>query len=592
MKKCYIALLSAVALLASCQAETDLNPSTELDQNVETEETALTVLTAAAQATTRIGYDDAEGTIAITWENNSDHVDSFTLYDANGDRLGDFTYAGEDGVKAGDFTSEVILTDSESYTAVIPATTAVTLAERAIEAADLSSQTIDDVEDIDYLNGAVTMSTTFEYSAEEDNTILFEHEVSLIKLNLMMNDSESPSQIVVEDSANGSTYTVSLPASCPSSITTYIAVTPREVAEAVDITFTVDDNDPVVITTSQDLVAGLFHEATISLVKDSVPGVNFDAATALWTKDYVNDFNIPAAGNATLAVMGDNLIVSTRSAQYIVDIASGSSLGEASWSMDLGTYGAITSDDGGNLLLFEGGTTSGAYTIYSTSSVDSAPTVLVSGTSPMTGYPFGKKISIYGDIDGDAVITAPMWFNMGGQSFACIRWIVTDGVIGAAAYVKQADGNSVVRPDENNGNMDICYASTDVTSGLYYTVAYSANVISAINAADNTYVGTVATILDTNYNLNCIDVIEYNSVKLIATFAGAHFAWGAPTAYIFDVTDPAYPTASSWSASISRISSGSAASGDIIMAADGGNLNLFFIDGLDGTIACYQIPSN
>ncbi len=579
MKRTYnIALLSVAALLASCQAEPQtMEPST----NVDGEEKI--VISASTQVDSKVGFAEETAQIALTWAEG----DAFTIYDESGARIGDFTYIGEDGLTTGDFVDDfetgVTLTDGATYTAVMPASDSSTLDERnsALEGGILN-QSIDSVDALDYLNDVVSMTTSFTYSASEGNAVTFAHEKSLIKLSLAMDIGISPATIKFVDGGNSdATYTVTLPTDCPRSISVYFAVEPREVSAAADLTFTVDDDVAYTQTISSavNFVAGHYHEVSISFV------------TVGWTQDYVNELSIPAATNATLGILGDNLIVSTASAQYVVDIETGVSLGEASWSMDLGSYGAITSDAGGNLLLASGADADATYTIYTTSSIDVAPVEIVSLSNPY-GAAFGKKISVYGDITGDAVITVPLWYGANTSGFMFVRWVVTGGVIGEAEKITA----SGVTPDSWNGNMDVCYATTDTTSGMYYTVAYSANEISAVNAADDTLAGSVSgTLLNANSNVNCVDVVDVNGSQYVATFTGAFFSYSSlPQAYVYDVTSVAsYPLTTVFCEGGSRYNSGSAASGDIIMRANGSNLDIFFIDGYDGIVAYYQFaPEN
>ncbi len=576
MKKIYnIALLSVAVLLASCQAEPQtMEPSTNVggDERI--------VITASTQVDSKVGFAEETDQITLTWADG----DSFTIYDESGNRVGNFNYIGEEGLTVGDFVddfdTDVTLVDGATYTAVMPASDYDTLDERnAAMQSGILNQTIESVSELSYLNNVVSMTTSFTYSETEGNAVTFSHEMSLIKLNLAMDLGISPSTIEFVDGGNDDTlYTVTLPAECPRSISVYFAVEPREVSAASDLTFTIDDTYTKSFSSAVNLTAGHYHAVSLSFV------------TVGWTQDYVNDLSIPAATNATLGVLGGNLIVSTGSAQYVVDIETGVSSGEASWSMDLSSNGAITSDDGGNLLLTNGAEADATCTIYTTSSIDQAPTVLATAAN-VYGVAFGKKISVYGDITGDAIITMPLWYGATDQGFIFIRWVVSGGVVGEAEKMVA----SAVTPNAW-GQLDVCYATTDPTSGVYYTVAYSANEISAVNAADDTLAGSVGgTIVDTNFNLNCVDVAEVGGTMYVGAFAGAHFTWGGnPTAYIYDVTSATYPASPAFTVSgESRYNSNSSASGDILLSANGSSLDVFFIDGFDGVISYSQYtPEN
>ncbi len=313
----------------------------------------------------------------------------------------------------------------------------------------------------------------------------------------------------------------------------------------------------------------------------------------VWNNNITTTYGVTCttSSNYTLGLIGSSLIFSTGAAQYEVDIVTGDLIGDGpvSWSMDLGAYGAVSSDGYGNLLLLEGGAADAPYTIYMTSSVDSAPVAIYTTTNPY-GATIGNKISITGDLTTDAVITVPLWYGANTSGFMFIRWIVSGGVIGEAEKITV----SGVQPDAWNGNMDVCYASTDLNNSLYYTVAYSANNITAINSADDTVAGVlVATLNDTNYNLNCVDVATLNGATYVASYLGGHFSYSAGvSAYMYDVTTPTYPSAgAAWSVVATRhMTTNTKASSDVLLltSSDGYTLRLFYVDSATESMAHFD----
>ncbi len=310
----------------------------------------------------------------------------------------------------------------------------------------------------------------------------------------------------------------------------------------------------------------------------------------VWNNNINTTYNVTctSTSNYTLGLIGNSLILSTGEAQYEIDIVSGTLIGDGpvSWSMDLGKYGAVTSDGEGNLLLFQGGAADETFTIYTTSSVSTDPVEIYSAVNPY-GQPMGNKISIEGDLSGDAIITVPLWYGANTSGFMFTRWIVTGGVVGEAEKITAAG----VTPDAWNGNMDVCYSSTDLGTGLYYTVAYSANNITAVNSLDDSTAGVVASAInDSNYNLNCVDVAHFNDATYVATYIGAHFAWcGSVGAYMYDVTIPTYPSSgAAWSVTATRhMTTTTKASGDMLLvtSSDGYTLRLFYVDSATESMA-------
>lgn len=100
--------------------------------------------------------------------------------------------------------------------------------------------------------------------------------------------------------------------------------------------------------------------------------------------------------------------------------------------MDL-TGGAITADKAGNMLMCNSVGKNGVFKIWKTNSPTTAPVEFFSMTYTLgKGVKLGAKISVQGDITKNAIITVPTWaWASPANHNEFIRWIVTDGVIGA-----------------------------------------------------------------------------------------------------------------------------------------------------------------
>lgn len=355
---------------------------------------------------------------------------------------------------------------------------------------------------------------------------------------------------------------------------------PRTYSSSTPVEFTVTAFDEETAST---------YEVILATPSKTAYGWKSGTEKKIWTKTISSDFGftVNATGqNSTLGVLGNSLIYSTGVAQYEIDIITGESKGELSWSMNLGSNGAITTDSAGNLLLCAAAGSGESTTIYTTSSVDEAPVAFTTVTNLWVSG-MGKHISVFGDIKGDAIITIPMWVGWTDTTLYFGRIIVTGGVPGEIECVNYNYQSTV----NAWGNTDVVYATTDITSGYYYGVSYSGNNINAAYASSNEYAGSIiSSTVTTNNNANCIDAIEFNGATYVAALFGAHFTWSVPVAYMYDVTIPTFPSTSVWSGSLDNPSVVNLVSSDILLtqSSDGFYLYAFFTDSASGTISGYE----
>ena len=75
-----------------------------------------------------------------------------------------------------------------------------------------------------------------------------------------------------------------------------------------------------------------------------------------------------------------------------------------------------------------------SFSIYKTSSVTTAPTLLTTYTNN-TGLDMGTKVSVQGDINTNASIIATCDGTASSGSNKFVRWIITDGVLGSPQVV-------------------------------------------------------------------------------------------------------------------------------------------------------------
>lgn len=182
-------------------------------------------------------------------------------------------------------------------------------------------------------------------------------------------------------------------------------------------------------------------------------------------------------GSAGLGVVGDYLVMNEAGMgkAYVMNYKNGNVVSTidltAMGTNSLGQYNnhRMTSDDNGNLLFtsaanFNGGT----LTIWKMKGIDGQLEKLITYAN---GSAIGSSISVTGNIDGDAIITA----NNNG-AFQFYRWIVKNGVIGPCEIVKP-EGYAAA---SCWGNFDAVYFSPTMPSD-YISVGYIAFAVNPPN---------------------------------------------------------------------------------------------------------------
>jgi hypothetical protein len=190
-----------------------------------------------------------------------------------------------------------------------------------------------------------------------------------------------------------------------------------------------------VTVTAQD---GSTHNYSIVLSNVTPVKINYGFRTGsekqLFSLDMEN-LGLPRAEtrNTSLAVLGSYLVIA--SGDGTTPIYLNKTTGAKVGSINLGTAsgdGFIKNDDAGHLIICNHSSTE--FDIWTTSSVTEAPTLLLS-YSPTTGYELGGKLTVQGDITGDAVIAAPYEGNDEGATNQVVYWTIKGGVISDAHEV-------------------------------------------------------------------------------------------------------------------------------------------------------------
>jgi len=306
--------------------------------------------------------------------------------------------------------------------------------------------------------------------------------------------------------------------------------------EGTDPTVTaLDYTDPVDITVvAQDGVTKATYTVKTETPDILSKGMRYGSEKFLWTVD----MNTLGIGNTLLtggmAVIKDYVVLNTRGEDMVV---LNKETGEKTGTITLDFKSNVTNfyctaDSKDNILVCNltpnDGTT---FKIWRINGISGTPTLYITLD---TAKSMGRKISVYGDLDGDAIITAPVY--QGANEF--YRWTVTGGVLNPTPDL-------VTIADSKMGawtyNCDVVYSSaTDVTAD-YFLSSYS-----AITGGERNHLwmdGKTHTIKfqSPNYSVNwvpnAIDYAFFNGVGFMVSNTINGFTWGADDViYLYDLS--------------------------------------------------------
>lgn len=177
-----------------------------------------------------------------------------------------------------------------------------------------------------------------------------------------------------------------------------------------------------------------------------------------------------------------------------------------------------TADNAGNIFVSNLTPNDGnIFRISKLSSVGATPQAFIEWNTGGTAY--GRKFSIIGNVNSDAIITAPVVGVVSG-SFA--RWRVVNGsLVSQVPEMVTISGYTW-----SNNNVDVIYTSpTDVNSD-YFAIGYSNNRLVKVSGVTNSVMASLEQ-LPTNFIANAVDYTEFNNAKFVAYNHVNSFSWGS-----------------------------------------------------------------
>ena len=259
--------------------------------------------------------------------------------------------------------------------------------------------------------------------------------------------------------------------------------------------------------------------------------------------------------------------------------------------------GCVTSDDKGNMLICNLAASGQKLNIYKTDDVTKAPELFISYDNGL-GVDIGARLQVYGDLNGDAVVTA--------TPLSCqnaIRWIVKDG--------KPGQPENILLSTAAWGGLDnvVKVSSLDATgqAGALFSGYYDGNcpVYYVQGWTTAKQVMQDGTGNAWGFNPGATDVRRFNGVNYLAICEIGYWPdWGlSGHVYFYDASSPGSLSGNFSDSSALQFaidvpdlfgSTGYAADGrfaDVLMAPseDGYFMNIYFVSNTHKSFGCYQI---
>jgi len=351
------------------------------------------------------------------------------------------------------------------------------------------------------------------------------------------------------------------------------------------------NNDVQITVTAQNETT-----SAVYTVKKAVPsktdfGMRTGSAKILWSKKLNTDIGITTLNmTGGMAVTKDYVVLNTRGLNSIyLDRKTGEKVGEIDLGANKGSLINFynTCDDGDNILLCNLAPNAGAFKILKIKGVTGIPEAFIEWNG---GLAIGRKLSIKGSLDGNAIITAPIL--AAGYQFA--RWQVIGGVL-------QSQTPTIVTitgfTTNWNNNCDIVYTDPTNLNSDYFVACYSAPYqFSWVNGLTNT-VKAGGAVISSNWIQNATDYTVFNKCPYAASNSVNSFTWGSDDKiYLYDVSSSSGLSNTVWDAPIgtygSKDNGGGAngnGTGDVALkiSDDGYYMYLYFMF-TNGCVVCVR----
>lgn len=282
-------------------------------------------------------------------------------------------------------------------------------------------------------------------------------------------------------------------------------------------------------------------------------GLNPTSLETLFNLDPSSHMGLPgykAVANVSLGVIDSDLIVNMgdgSTPRYYNKIV-GTYGGEIKIGSAVPT-GAIASDEMDHLLICNLAEAGETFTIWKTSSVKEAPTVLTSFTNDQD-IQLGLEMKVIGNIEEEAAISITYPGLAGVTQSGRFHSIHIVGGEVVSSEVKSLEGLDFFWGSGSAGSTCVPAASAKNDAG-WYSCKYSENELTwfkpdlSVGKILNGYgdgtddVEGGGTYVDSNTSPNNLDTKGFNHANYLALFVSNHFPkwWPGPQLYVYDITN-------------------------------------------------------
>lgn len=260
-------------------------------------------------------------------------------------------------------------------------------------------------------------------------------------------------------------------------------------------------------------------------------GMRAKSAKILWAKK-LTDLGLTAKHMTTgIAVLDNHVVLNERGNAQAVYVNA--QTGEKEGSIDISSFAGsltnfyVTADDSDNILftnLTPGGGSS--FTVWRVKGVNGTPEKYID--FPVASA-MGRKLSVIGSLDGDAIITAPYYATAG--QFA--RWQVVGGVLKSQTpdlVTAQGLGSWGV-------NADVIYSDPTNPTSDYFAAYYTTpRNLTWFDGVTNE-IKSKGREISANWVQNAVDYVVFNKVAYVLSNSVNSFTWGKDDMiYLFDVS--------------------------------------------------------
>lgn len=291
------------------------------------------------------------------------------------------------------------------------------------------------------------------------------------------------------------------------------------------------DSDVQITVTAQNGTNKAVYTVKKAVPTKTTLGMRSGSAKVLWSKKLNSELGITAL-NVTggIAVTKDYVVINTRG---VNSIYLNRKTGEQVGTVNLGTtVGSLvnfynTCDDGDNILLCNLAPNAGAFTIWKIKGVSGSPEPYIVWNG---GVKIGRKISVKGNVDGDAIITAPICDV--GNKFA--RWQVKGGVL-------QSQTPDIITITGIGGswsnNCDVVYTDPTNPNSDYFVAYYASPYQFAwVDGTTNT-IKALGPVISSNWISNATDYTVFNKCPYAVQNTINSFTWGSDDiVHLYDVS--------------------------------------------------------